>query len=240
MKRRALDFSIQEAGCLLYAADSLLGGFSFAGLHNFSGGDDGWRSLALKGALIGTSLYQDDGYFVRVVLGDLTAEERDEWTARAAWKLNLESGKMVVSGVCDEDLENYMREFPSAEDGGEYFLGCFVELPPGEYAATIYSYPPNDLSGGWMSLADPRDFKLCFGRNPEFQYEKPRDYFTRTRPLEQPPAWVEDGYEDDNFLNFVIHLAPLKEPPALPEFETDGCILWTFRKPERCPKGIRL
>ena len=51
MERKAIDFSIQEAGCLLYAADSNLGGKPFSELHHF-----GWQDLTLKGALMGMSL----------------------------------------------------------------------------------------------------------------------------------------------------------------------------------------
>lgn len=235
MERKTIEFSLQEAGCLLYAADAGLGGEPFSKLHHF-----GWQDLTLKGALIGTSLYQDDGFFVRVVFGDLSAEEKSEWTARVSWKLNLESGKMVVSGVCDEDLEEYMEDFPIARDKGDYQLGCFVEVPPGEYAVTIYSFPPNDLAGGWMAIEDRSSFKLCFGQESEFGYEKPVDYWKRTRPEETPPDWLKDGYEDNNFLDFVIQLAPLSAELTPPGFESDGCILWEYRKPEICPKGIRL
>jgi len=235
MERKAIDFSLQEAGCLLYAADANLGGKPFNELHHF-----GWQDLTLKGALMGASLYQDDGYNVRVVFGDLTVEEQNEWTGRVAWKLNLESGKMVVSGVCDEDLEEYMEDFPIAETGGDYHLGCFVEVPKGEYAATIYSYPPNDLSGGWMRIEEPGSFKLCFGAEAGLEYEKPLDYFARTRPAETPPDWVKNGWEDDNFLDFVIHLVPLSGELTPPEFEDDGCLAWEYRKPDICPQGIRL
>ncbi|HVE58563.1 MAG TPA: hypothetical protein VNB22_17145 [Pyrinomonadaceae bacterium] len=235
MERRQIDFLIQEAGCLLYAADAQLGGKPFRELHHF-----GWQDLTLKGALMGTALYQDDGYNVRVVFGDLTEEEKSEWTGSVAWKLNLESGRMVVSGVCDEDLEDYMEDFPTAQSGGDYQLGCFVEVPKGEYAAAIYSYPPNDLSGGWMRIAEPGSFKLCFGAEAGLKYEKPLDYFARTRTGETPPDWIRNGWENDNFLDFVIHLAPLSGELTPPGFEDDGCLLWTYRKPDICPKGIRL
>ncbi len=220
---------------MFYIADANLGGKSFADLHHF-----GWQNLTLKGALMGTSLYQDDGYFVRVLFGDLNDQEKSDWTAKVVWKLNLESGKMVVSGVCDEDLEEYMEDFPTAEPGGDYHLGCFIEVPSDEYAATIYSYPPNDLAGGWMAIEDRSSFKMCFGKESEMKHEKPLDYFARTRPHETPPDWIKNGWEDDNFLNFVIHLAPLQGELPPPEFEDDGCLLWQFRKPEICPVGIRL
>ena len=235
MKRKAIDFVIEEAGCLLYAADLNLGGNPFGSLH-----ERGWKNLTEKGALMATALYQDDGYFVRVLIGDLNAEEQSEWTARVGWKLNLESGKMVVSGVCDPDLEKYLKEFPAAETGGDYELGCLVEVPKGEYAVTIYSYPPNDLSGGWMALEAPSSYKTCFGQDSDIKYEDPLDYFSRTRPGQTAPEWLTEGWEENDYLDFLIHLAPLAEDLPLPEIGDDGCLLWQFRKPEICPVGIRL
>jgi hypothetical protein len=238
MQRKELNFTIQEAGCLLYAADKNLGGFPWRELTDFFGGRKGLRDLTLNGAIMATELYQDDGYYVRVVFGDLNTEEKAEWTARVRWKLNLESGEMAVSGVCDEDMEDYMEDFPVAADGGDYNLGCFVQVPPGEYAVSIYSYPPGDLSGGWMRIEDSRMFNLCFGKDSDIEHEKPIDYFNRTRPNETPPAWIKDEYENTVFLNFLIHVAPLSGEPKTPEFEPDGCLAWEYRKPEICPVGI--
>jgi hypothetical protein len=235
MERRVFDFTIQEAGCLLYAADLNLGGNPFASLD-----DRDWKPLTDKGALMATSLYQDDGYGVRVTFDDLTENEDREWTSRVRWKLNLESGKMVVSGVCDPDIEEYVADFPVAEAGGDYHLGCLVEVPPGQYAVTIYSFPPNDLAGGWMAIEDRREFKLCFGAESGFEYEKPLDYWRRTRGDAPPPVWLKDGYEDAQFLDFIIHLAPLAGEPVTPELEDDGCLRWEYRKPEICPRGIKI
>lgn len=237
MERKSLDFTIQEAGCLLYAADLNLGGNPFGALDARD-----WKKLTEKGALLATSLYQDDGYNVRVLFGELRDTEAREWTGRAAWKLNLESGKMVVSGVCDPDIGEYVRTFPVAAQNGDYHLGCIVEIPAGVYAVTIYSFPPNDLSGGWMAIEDASSFKACFGQEPGIKHEKPLAYFARTRPGEAPPDWIIDGWEDADFLDFLIQIVPLKEEelPPLPKFEDDGCLLWEYRKPEICPAGIRL
>jgi len=236
MDRKMLDFTIQEAGCLLYAADLDLGGKPFSALD-----ERDWKPLTEKGALIATSLYQDDGFYVRVLFGGLSEEEQSEWTAKVSWKLNLASGKMVVSGVCDPDIGEYVADFPVAEHEGSYHLGCLVDAPAGVYAATIYSFPPNDLAGGWMAIEDRHSFKLCFGRESGFEYEKPVDYWRRTRGTDEPPPdWVKDGYEDAGFLDFIIQLVPLAEELPAPEFEDDGCLLWTFRKPDKCPRGIRI
>lgn len=240
MERKEINFTIQEAGCLLYAADKNLADLPWCELTDFFGGREGLRELALKGAIMATELYQDDGYNVRVVFGDLTEDEEREWTARAAWKLNLESGEMAVSGVCDEDMEDYLEDFPIATDGGNYQLGCFVQVPAGVYAVNIYSYPPGDLSGGWMRIESAREFRLCFGKDSDIKHEKPLEYFTRTRPGEEPPAWIKDNYENAEFLNFLIQLKPLSNELKTPEFESDGSISWEYRKPEICPVGIRI
>ena len=235
MERKTMDFTIQEAGCLFYAADLNLGGNPFASLD-----ERNWKPLTEQGALMATSLYQDDGFNVRVVFGELTDEEVREGTSRVAWKMTFESGEMVVSGVCDEDIEEYLEDFPVAEAGGDYQLGCRVEVPAGEYSVTIYSYPPNDLAGGWMAIEDRSSFRSCFGQESEFGFENPVDYFTRTRPGETAPDWIKNGWEDNNFLDFVIQIRPLQEELAAPKFESDGCLLWEYRKPEICPVGIRL
>lgn len=235
-----VDFSIQEAGCLIYAADKKLGGYPFSQFHEFFGGKEGLKDLTLSGAVMAMSLYQDDGYNVRVVLGDLTEEERTEWTSKVSCELNLSSGKMVVSGVCDEDFDDELSGFSEAETGGEYYSGCLVEIPEGKYEVSIYSYPPNDLAGGWMRIEKPDLFRACFNKNSELKYEKPIDYFARTRPDEKPPEWIRDGYEEASFLDFLIHLTPSSHGPETLEFESDGCIVWEYRKPYICPIGIRI
>ena len=235
MKREEINFNLQEAGCLIYAADRNLGGRPFGELDLRN-----WKEFALEGSAMVMSLYQDDGYSVRVIIGDLTEAEKSEWTSKVSWKLNLESGEMVVSGVCDEDLEDYLEDFNDCENKGSYELGCFVKAPKGLYQADIYGYPPGDLAGGWMRIEDRRLFNDCFGVDAGLEFEKPLDYFRRTRPNEEPPQWIIDGWSDTPFLNFLIHLSPLEKEPEIPEFESDGCILWQYRKPEVCPIGIEL
>lgn len=235
MKSEQIDFRIQEAGCLLYIADRNLGGRPFGELNSTD-----WKGLTLENSIMMMSLYQDDGYSVRIVTGDLTDEEKSEWTSKVSWKLNLESGEMVVSGICDEDLEEYIEDFGDGETTTDCHLGCIVKIPKGEYRVDVYSYPPNDLAGGWMAIEDKSSFKACFGKDSEIPFEKPLDYFNRTRPEQNAPDWIKEGYEDASFLDFVIHLSPLSNTPLTSKFENDGCLLWEYRKPEICPIGIRL
>lgn len=237
MQRDTITFSIQEAGSLLYIADRKFGSFPVNEFHEFFGGRPGLKDLTLSGSVIAGSLYQDDGYNVRIVFGELTEEEARGWTSSVSWKLNISSGQMAVSGVCDDGLEAYLSEWDTAANGGDYELGAFIEVPPGEYSVSIYSYPPNDLAGGWMALSEKRMFKDAF---QGLTFEKPLEYFKRTLPGEVPREWIVEGWEDTDFLDFVIRLTPSSGKVQPPDFEDDGTVKWKFRKPEKFPVGIEL
>lgn len=196
----------------------------------FSGNaDETVRQLVERNVLMPMSLYQDDGYIVRLVLDELTEREAEDWTARARWRLNIPCGKLLVTGVLD-----YEDEIPRAKNGDEFYDGCgYVEVPPGEYQVEVYSYPPGDLSTGWGQIDNPDLF------SGPLQAEKRLDYFQRTRPNEAPPEWLdEENYSLQNaYVNFVIRLTTSKEElPAL-QFEEDGCLQWEFRKPDKFPHG---
>lgn len=238
MERNVIDLTIEEAGGLIYLADSNFGGIAPSEFHNFFGGRPGLKELTVAGGAMAGTLYQDNGYNIRVLLGDPNDQELDEWTSKIEGKINAVSGRIVLSGVCDPDLESYMKEWPSAENGGSYHLGTFVDVTPGDYFLTIYSYPPNDLGGGWMALSDPSMYRATFGKDAELEFEEPAEYFTRTRPGETPRHWHIEGWEDADFLDFMIHLSPLSGPSPEFVFEGDGSLLWQYRKPEKCPRGI--
>lgn len=70
---------------------------------------------------------------------------------------------------------------------------------------------------------------------------EPQEYFERTRPGEPVPEWIAEGYEDAEFLDFVIRLqrvgdADTAAATAAGQRYPD----WEFRKPEVCPVGIRI
>ncbi len=240
MERKSIDVAIQEAGSLIYLADSKFGGLDPGEFHNFFGGAPGLKELTLQGSVMAGSLYQDDGYSVRILFGDLSEQEMEEWTSKISWKIDASSGRIALSGVCDEDLEEYMSDWTTAEDQGSYHLGTYIEVPPTVYSVTIYSYPPGDLAGGWMRIEDRLLFRQCFGKDSGLEFEKPIDYFKRTRPNETPRHWHLEGWEDKPFLSFLIHFTPDSAKAEHPEFEPDGCLAWEYRKPERCPVGIEL
>jgi hypothetical protein len=236
VSRTETQFTIGEAGCLIYVADrSLL------------------RGTAGEGPFVGGELYQDDGFCVRLVTGDLTPEEQHNWTSRIATEVQMPTGQMVVSGIIDPDFDRWLSEFgvaklDSADGTGddEHELGCVVELEPGAYAVEIYGYPPNDLAAGWMKIEDREMFATAMnGAGDESASPAPREsaqeYFERTRPGEQVPEWIAEGYEDAAFLDFVIRLQRIGESDASAAASSGQQIReWEFRKPAVCPVGIRL
>lgn len=240
MTRTSIDFEIYEAGSLIYLADANFGGHPIGQFHEFFGGRPGLKELTEQGAVMAGSLYQDDGYNIRIVFGELTKQESSEWTSRARSRMNIESGKLYSSGVCDQDLETYIEEWPRAEEGGSYDLGAYIEVPPGCYDVSIYGFPPGDLAGGWMAIEDRSMFKACFSKDSAFPYEKPIDYFKRTRPDETPLDWHVEGWTDDSYLTFLIQIQPFDGATINTQFEPDGCIDWEYRTPDVCPLGIRL
>lgn len=238
--RSTIDFEIYEAGSLIYLADANFGGIPINTFHEFFGGKAGLKELTEREAVMAGSLYQDDGYSIRIVFGELTEQEDAEWTSRARSVMNIESGKLIISGVCDQDLEKYIADWTTAEDGGAYDLGAFIEVSPGRYDVSILGFPPGDLAGGWMAIEDRSMFKACFSRESEFAFEKPIDYFKRTRPDETPRDWHVEGWTDDPYLSFIVQLNPADGSAHESRFEADGCIDWEYRKPEICPLGIKL
>ena len=238
MQGNRIDLHIEEAGCLIWLAPRSLGGLSPAALARVweGQGDESVASLVLRGAMMPMALYQDDGYTVRFVVGDLTPQEDAEWVARVDWKLHVPCGEVLVSGILTPDFEREFAEIVPAEPGGSYWAGAYVRVPPGDYRVEVLSYPPGDLSSAWGVMTNPR----TFGRHPTIRAEKPLDYFSRTRPGETPPAWITDAPDDGPlFVDMIVRLTPLTEEPPAPQFEDDTCLQWTFRKPERCPVGIR-
>lgn len=236
MQSDRIEFVIQNAGCLIWLAPRSLGGVSPErfGQIWMGSADETVHDLVARGAFMGMSLYQDDGYNIRFVMGELDAQEDAEWTAHVRWKLNVPCGQVIVSGSLSEDFDDEFAEIGKAVDGGSYWVGGYVEVPPGEYRVDVYSYPPGDLSAGWGHITKTD----LFGKHPGIEPEKELDYFNRTRPGQEPPVWIKKEYYETSYVNFVIQLSPLATDITAPPVEADGCIEWEFRKPEVCPVGI--
>ena len=229
-------------------------GFAIAALKlagkGMEDGDKKWMKAVNDGLLMPSSLYQDDPFCIRVVAGDaLTAQESEEWVGRVDWQLKLADGKLCISGGAEWLYEGYDRT--EAQD--DNFLRI-VELPPGSYRATLYTY----LSGvNGSACLDG----LAGGHG---KAEPLGQWFRRTRPGESFPEWLvyrcvaypdtDPGHEIEwqnhalpdtgtmpEFVGFLLHLEPAELPAAPGKARTTGG--WfsdseSARKPERCPAGL--
>lgn len=246
-----IEFSFWEAGCLIWVGAKDLCGLSYNEFCHLI-----WESDPEKiqkfiyeyQAFLAMNLYQDDGYRVRVIMGELNPQEQEEWVARVRWKLNLSCGAMVVSGILDADEEEF-DDLPSTNDIVEGdALQCYIQVKPGIYQVEIYSYAPGDLSTAWGQITGSGLFKPQAG----IEAESIKDYFTRTRKPEEISAWIayeitenpdqkREFYQaavDANYIDFVIRLSPIIDDLPLPKIDNDGAVAWEFRKPEKCPLGI--
>lgn len=232
-----LDVAIEVAGSMLWLAPHGLGGhapdvFGQAWMGTPVGGVD-MPQLIAQQLFMPLVLMQGDDFIVRWVLGDLQPEEQDDWMACARGRLSVACGRLMCAGVLTPDFARF--EYPSieaAEPGGSSQFGHYINVPPGDYDVTVYSYPPRELSGAWDALAEPGKQ----WRHPAIAQEDPVAYFKRTRPGEALPQWLAEP--DDNetlYVQFVIHVQPAtgEAPPA--SLDDSGGLAWTFRKPERCP-----
>ena len=248
-----IEFVFYEAGCMIWVGAYDLVSKDYEGFCNLIWNNDQPNLKAAiieQKAFLAMDLYQDDGYNVRVVMGDLNEQERDEWVARVRWRLDLSGGKMVVSGVLGEEEEFLEMSDARAIAQDNDCLECYVSVPPKEYQVEIYSYAPSDLSTGWGQIVNPSLFKPTAG----IVAEPLKDYFERTRPDTPMPAWIayeialvensdqQHKYYDQaaklRYTDFVIRLSPVIEDLEPPELEAGGSVKWEFRKPDRCPLGL--
>jgi hypothetical protein len=266
MQNNSLDFTIEMAGCLICLTPFSMGGISLSELEQIWEGnsDRKIKDLVNNSLMMPMSLYQDDGYNIRFIVGNLNDKENAEWIARAQGKLSIPCGKIIVSGVFPEygafptysdnrEIEEIMR----ASDGGSYTTGCYIDVAPDNYEVEVYSYHPHNLSYPSYKHLDslpnnPRvrvpyiknEFEEIFS-NFDFQNtsvepnEKDEDFFRRTHPNEAHPDWLTGEGDTSNYINFIITLNPINKALPPPKLQLNGFIAWEFRKPTICPTGIR-
>ncbi|PZO41868.1 MAG: hypothetical protein DCF19_08330 [Pseudanabaena frigida] len=244
-----IEFVFWEAGCMIWVGAKDFVSKDYDGFCNLIWDRDNLKlqkAIFEDKAFLAMDLYQDDGYNVRVVMGDLNEQERDEWVARVRWRLDLSCGQMVVSGVLGDDFDEIQDAKAIADSDG--CLQCYVSVPPNEYQVEIYSYPPSDITTAWDQITGSDLFPITEGIEPE----PLKAYFERTRPNTFVPAWIGCEIEEDpdrrkqyyeeayslHYTDFVIRLSPILEDLPPPEIGEDGSIKWEFRKPERCPLGL--
>lgn len=249
----SISFSFWEAGCLIWVGAKDLGGLSYSEFCHLIWGENPEKLkdyIINKKSFIPLDLYQDDGYRVRFTMGELSPQEQEEWVARCRWQLDLSCGQMVVSGIADDDDDEFLHMPPATEisDNSDE-LQCYLEVPPGLYQVEIYSFAPGDLSTGWGQIVNPRLFPATESVEPE----PLSAYFRRTRPNQEAPIWIaleltEDqtkqrqlyqALDDYRYIDFTIRLTSKLDTLPVPQISQSGGVQWEFRKPELCPLGIK-
>ena len=244
-----IEFGFWEAGCMVWVGAKDLVSQDYENFCNTIWNNDQpalQREIFERHSFLAMDLYQDDGYNVRVVMGDLNPQEQEEWVARVRWHLDLSCGAMIVSGILGDGFEDLPN---GAElDDENDCLQCYVKVPPNHYQVEIYSYSPGDLTTAWDQIIGSNLFPISEGIEPE----PLKTYFERTRPNTAIPPWIGCEIETDpalrqkyysaayalHYTDFVIRLSPILEDLSPPPLTSDGTIQWEFRKPDRCPLGL--
>lgn len=201
--------------------------------------DKAWHDAIEQGVFLPFELVQDDSFIIRVVVDEpLTAEEQDEWVGHTLHKLRIPDGTLAVIGGGPEYLWG--------EDMEEFT--CFLDVPPGDYMAEIYTYF-HGVNGSY-----------CLD---EIKPSEPIGaYFRRTRPGDPFPLWLRNACADDPkadpghddewkdveadydteqppYVGFLLRLSPLGEIPEPPAMENGWITIGQdARKPAVCPLGV--
>lgn len=202
-----------------------------------------------KAALFG--LEGDDYSVIRVVVNEpLTDAEAAEWIARACWRLNVSSSQVVISGGFDPDCLADWLEAGDRQDSHA------IDLPPGDYQITLYTYLHSMNGAVWVNRYD--DTPLLPSLSEWFRHDH------HTTPV---PSWLAAmfAYEDVDpqdewypirenvqagriaiapqplhWIGYLIHLVPFTATTVLDQPGADG---WFdaqtgLRVPAQCPLGI--
>jgi hypothetical protein len=160
-----------------------------------------------------------------VVVGELTAQEQEEWVGRIRTRLSIPCGRFVLMGGGREP-DDYDPEFSEAVH--------VVEVPPGDYDVQVLFYASSYRGNAF--LGD--------------DVEAHARWSAETRPGEPEPLWLRALREDpdslpakDTLVDTLIHLAPASGPrhtPKVASVESVGSAVeeTELRRPARIPLGI--
>ncbi len=201
---------------------------------------EGWEELAMRGLVLPVALDAEESFVAGLRLGPPSTQEREEQIGALRWWLELATGLLAIT------------------PGSLYWEGCdgselpLFRVPPGRYAVTVLRFASGVNGRRWLPALHET-------------LQRPAEYFAATRPDAELPPWLAllealeieaDGSEvwdleeeefdalqeeviAHSYLDFLVCLEPLAEPPPFPGF---GPHPWLAEPapqlPARCPLGI--
>ena len=213
--------------------------FTSAGMHGkgISPGDRDWAEAVRHCALLPLAVESEDAASVRIVVDEpLCAAEQGEWVGVVRSGLRVPDGKLALCGGSVYLLEK--------QPWTEEFVRI-VEVPAGDYRATLYCY------------ASAPNGRLCAERaGPE---EPLGAWFRRTRSGQAMPSWLHNLCIHDPSLDpghhkqwkratlkpgrpvvdFLLHLESGRDEISSAPLNPEGVMDATeCRKPDPFPLGI--
>lgn len=200
------------------------------------------------GLVIPVELVQDDPLLVRLVLGDLSQAEEEEWVGRIVWKLQIPCGSLAVEGGLD----------PRTTDEDDFVQ--FLDVPAGDYRVEVLTYLHGvngdycigDLLrkeplGAWFRKTRPNTampiwMKLMLSEEPEGDPGHEEEWEKFSEYLDGLSMKKYDQLLDENqMIDFVVRLTRLEDDGLELVVGDEGwfAIDTGARKPELCPLGIR-
>lgn len=179
----------------------------------------------------------------KVVLGDLTPEESEEWIGRIQSRLEVPCGEVLLlgGGGFEEDWETAIAEFEAPDPAFVNFVKWKVE--PGTYLVELYAF------SGSMT------FNVAWGEHPwgimrhaAETKQSLSQWWDTTRPGEPRPPWLECVLSEGDMgnlglLDYLLRLRPwqpedenLALPPLVPEI--NWCGVFEYRRSIPCPRGL--
>ena len=212
--------------------------FAAAGLRG-SGlmpGEEGWRQRVAACELLPVVVESEDPANVRVVVGgELSPDEQQGWVGRVDGGLRLADGRLALCGGAAWLID--------ADDWTDDFARV-LELPPGDYQATLYCY------------ASAPNGRLCL--EAAGSDERLGAWFRRTRSGEPMPGWLHNRCVDDpdedpghqsewkkarrrpgsRVIDFLLHLEPAAETSAVEVGDHGFAEAGPCRRPDPFPLGL--
>lgn len=180
----------------------------------------------------------------KLVVGELTPREEEEWLGRIQSRLEIPCGAFIVigGGGFEEDWEPVIDCDASAESTQNV---ARFEVPPGAYLVELYAFVRSmTFNVSWDGHG--------YNRTGKETAKSLAEWWQNTRPGEPYPDWLTSELagtyktaSDLGLQEYVIRLRPWREedkvlpvPQQIPG--EHWCGVFEYRRNIPCPRGLRI